>query len=87
MSEECYPKEQSFLIVCNLSLLNTLCIKTKSGQFWEEKFWYNWPIKIVGSTAPHKGIPEYYSLRVLSRKGLIVHVQVSFLWYCYHKMK
>lgn len=29
MLEECYPKEQSFPIVCNLSLLNTLCIKTK----------------------------------------------------------
>lgn len=34
MLEECYPKEWFFLIVCNSSLINMLCIKTKSGQLW-----------------------------------------------------
>lgn len=34
MLEECYPKEWFFLIVCSLSLMNMLCIKTKSGQCW-----------------------------------------------------
>lgn len=29
MLEECYPREQFHLIVCNLILLNILCIKTK----------------------------------------------------------
>lgn len=40
MLEEAYPREQLFLIVCNLILFNILCIKTKSGQSWGEKFWY-----------------------------------------------
>lgn len=88
MLEECYPREQFFLIVCNLSLFNILCIKTKSGQFWEEKFWYIWAFITMGSTATsHKGIPEYHSLHILSWKGLIVNGPVSSLKYCYDKIK
>lgn len=80
MLEEAYPREQFFLIVCNLILFNILCIKTKSGQSWGEKFWYLWAFIMMGSTATsHKGIPEYHSLHIFSWKGLTVNGPVYFL--------